>query len=100
MQLEITTTKRVKETIEVEFPYYYKQDLTDYDYEDTCVLYGRKTESEDLTIREKIRYNNTTIYEIEKEEMNHSYFGKEYKSTEKEFEEAKDRAKNFINNLK
>jgi len=35
MKIEVTRTKRVKEEIEVEFPYYYKHDLTDCDYENS-----------------------------------------------------------------
>ncbi len=99
MKIEVTRTKRVKEEIEVEFPYYYKHNLTDYDYENTNVIYGKKTETEEVTINEKIRDNNNSIYEIEKDRRNDSYFDKEYKSTEQEYEEAKERARQFFNVL-
>ncbi len=99
MKIEVTRTKRVKEEIEVEFPYYYKHDLTDYEYENTCVIFGKKTEEEEVTIQEKIRDNGNTIYELEKDSRSDSYFGEEYKSTEKEYEEAKERAKQFFNVL-
>lgn len=99
MKIEVTRTKRVKEEIEVEFPYYYKHDLTDYDYENTYVIYGKKTETEEVTINEKIRDNKNFIYEIEKDRRNDSYFDKKYKSTEQEYEEAKERAKQFFNVL-
>ena len=97
MKIEITTTKRVKKIIDVEFPYYYMQDLTDYEYEDTCVIYGKKTETEDITIREKIRSNHDKNYEVEKEPRNDSYFDDEYKSNVEEFENAKARALAFLN---
>ena len=99
MKIEVTRTKRVKEEIEIEFPYYYKHDLTDYDYENTCVVYGKITEKEEVTIQEKIRGNGNTIYELEKDSRSDSYFTEEYKSTEQEYKEAKERAKQFFNVL-
>jgi hypothetical protein len=101
MKIEVTRTKRVKEEIEVEIPYYYKHDLTDYDYENTSVIYGKITENEIFTIHEKIRDNGNVIYEIEKEKRwgDGSYFAEKYKSTNGEYEEAKERAKQFFNVL-
>lgn len=99
MKIEVIITERVKKCIEVEFPYYYKHDLTDYEYENTCVIYGMKTENEEVTIKEQIRSNRNTIYEIEKDVRSDSYFCDEHKATELEYNEAKKRAIEFFNVL-
>ena len=101
MKIQIEETKKVKREIEVEIPYYYKHDLTDYEYENTSVIYGKITESEVFTIHEKIRDNGNIIYKIEKEKgwSDEYYFTDKYKSTIGEYEEAKERAKQFFNVL-
>jgi len=99
MKVEITKQIEVKEIIEIDFPYYYKHDLTDYEYENTCVIYGKITESEEVTIHEKIRSKNNVIYEIEKDSRSDSYFAEKYKSTEEEYNKARERAKRFFNVL-
>jgi len=99
--MKIQIEEKVKREIEVEVPYYYKHNLTDYEYENTSVIYGKITENESFTVHEKIRDNGDITYEIEKEKRwgDGSYFAEKYKSTYKEYEEAKERAKQFFNVL-
>jgi len=99
--MKIQIEEKVKREIEVEVPYYYKHDLTDYEYENTSVIYGKITETESFTVHEKIRDSGNIIYEIEKEKRwgDGSYFSDKYKSTIGEYEEAKERAKKFFNVL-
>ena len=99
MKIEVTTTKRVKESIEVKFPYYYIHNLTNCDYEKKSVIFGKKTESEEITIHEIIRDKKNYIYEIEKDTRNDSYFSDEYKSTKEQYEKAEKRLKQFLKNI-
>ena len=99
MKIEITKQINVKEVVEIDFPYYYKHDLTDYDYESTSVIYGKITERGEVTIHEKIRSKNNVIYEIEKDNRSDCYFKEKYKSTEEEYNKARERAKQFFNVL-
>lgn len=95
MKIEITTLKRVKKTIEVDFPYYYKHDLMS-DYGDT-VIYGKIMPGYEITIKEGKSYNGKKTYEIEKDSQSDCYFTKEYKSNKEEFESVKVRALAFLN---
>jgi hypothetical protein len=95
MKIEIITTKRVKETIDVDFPYYYKQDLCS-DYSDT-VIYGKIMGEFEVTIKEDESYNGKISYEIEKCFRSDYYFTDEYKSSKEEFEAVKIRALEFLN---
>lgn len=97
MKIEITTTKRVKETIDVEFPYYYKHDLM-IDYGEN-VIYGKITEDYAYAIQEIKNYDGKVAFELEKDTWDGSYFKKEYKSTKKEYEAVKHRAVEFFNCL-
>jgi hypothetical protein len=97
MKIEITTTKIVKETIDVEFPYYYKHDLMS-DYGEN-VIYGKITEDYAYTIQEIENYDGKLAFELEKDTWDGSYFKEEYKSTKEEYEDAKRRALEFFNCL-
>ena len=64
------------------------------------MIYGKITENESFTVHEKIRDNGNISYEIEKEKRwGDGYFADKYKSTVGEYEEAKERAKQFFNVL-
>lgn len=95
MKIEITTTKRVKKTIDIEFPYYYKDDLMS-DYGDT-VIYGKIMTDYEITIKENESYSGVKSYEIEKDSRSDCYFTDEYKSSKEEFEAVKVRALAFLN---
>lgn len=103
MQVEITRQVPQVEVIEVELPYYYKQDLMS-DYSDS-VIYGKIEEKLCTSIQETKSYDDSEVkYEIEKEEHDSikitglaNYFGKEYRSTKEEFESVKDRCLAFLN---
>ena len=99
MKIEITKQVNVKMVVDIDFPYYYKYDLTDYDYESTSVIYGKITEIGEVRIHEKIRSKNNAVYEIEKNNRRDCYFEEKYKSTEEEYNKAKERAKHFFNVL-
>lgn len=94
MKIEITTTKRIKEIIDIDFPYYYEHDLMT-DYGDN-VIYGKILPEYEITIQEKDLYDDKKSYEIEKRLPSNCYFTQEYKSSKEEFEAVKLRALKFL----
>ncbi len=91
----ITTEKE----IEIDLPYYYKHDLYS-DYGDS-IIYGRIDGEITTSIHEKEDQYGKISYEIEKEKWGSdgSYFTDEHKSTEVEYNKAKERLKEFFNCL-
>lgn len=88
----ITTEKE----IEVYLPYYYKHDL----YSDS-VIYGRIDGKMATTIHEKQDQYGKISYDIEKGiwSGDGSYFSDGHKSTEVEYNKAKERLKDFFNGV-
>lgn len=101
MKIEITKTVRHIEVIDVELPYFYRNDLdSEYGY---SIIYGKIDEKLHTSIH-ATKENGIEKYEIEKEahySIKHtglaSYFDKEYSSSKTDFEEAKQRCLNFLN---
>ena len=98
MKIEVTKTEQVKEVIDIEFPYYYRLDLNEDDGEYTSVIYGKKTEDEDFQIKETIRSNGDTIYEVERKVRSNcgSFFDQKHTGTREAFERAKYIANKFL----
>lgn len=100
MQVEIEKIITEIEVIDVELPYYYKQDCGS-EFGDV-VFYG-KIEENSVTIIDETSYDEVIKYEISKTE-HHSiknsgyscYFGEKYKSTKEEFESVKQRCTSFL----
>jgi len=90
MRLEITRKVEQRETIEIEFPYYYKHDLMGD--ESDSVIYGKIEERKCTAIQLSYRRDEKE-YSIEVEERSASafacYMTDEYKSTEAEYLAAK-----------
>lgn len=107
MKIEITKSVDVKETIDIEWPYYCVSDhCGDYD---THMIYRKIMKSFVYTIIEKIGFHYYVAnpeerinYEIEREERDRGhdcYFASEYKSTKEEYDAAKSRAAAFLEGL-
>lgn len=101
MQIEITKQVPQVDIIEVELPYYYKHDLMS-DHGDS-VIYGKIEEKLCTSIQESKDYAGESKYEITKAKhfsIKKSglapYFDKEHKSSQEEFEEAKERCLLFL----
>lgn len=100
MQIEITKQVPVQETIEIDFPYYYKHDLYPEDSE-SCI-YGKITENKLIAIhiRSSWKYDPELEISIELSNTHASqhtcYLKPKYKSTEEEYLSAKTRLLNFI----
>lgn len=106
MEIEVTSQKTVKETINVEFPYYYEHDLSN-DYS-SSVIYGKKVlvticnESHimEYTIHEKENRDGIKTYEFELDQSYDScYYKTEHKSNKEKYEAARIRANDFIENF-
>jgi len=102
MKIEINKQITITEIIDIELPYFYKQDLMS-DYGD-AVIYGKIEEKNATAIHETKNYDGEEKYEVEKcpfTSIGNSgfscYFREEYKSTKEEFEAAKKRCIAFIN---
>ena len=97
MQIEITRQVNHKETISVNFPYYYTQYL-DNEYS-TSVIYG-KIEPERHTIIHLTRRNGVEV-EIEHRGAGTlgCYFTDEYVSDEDTFAKALEQAKQIVNGI-
>jgi hypothetical protein len=103
MQIEITKQVQQVEIIEAELPYYYKHDLAS-DYGNS-IIYGKIEENSHTSIQETYVYD-VLKYEIEKEEHESiknsglsCYFKEEHKSTQKEFEDVKNRCLSFLKEI-
>ena len=92
MKIEITINIKKKEVIDVELPYYYKQDLfLDDGY---SIIYGKIEEDKCTAIQiSKSFRGNSSTYELEvevaKPASSSCYFDDKYKSSETEYLEAK-----------
>ena len=101
MKTNITITEKTEKTIEVELPYYYKQDLySDYG---GSVIYGVISKNEVKTIheidilRDGIHQKGYTIEKCSY--WDGSYFTDKYKSNKTEYKKAYERAKVFLMTL-
>ncbi len=99
VQVKIRERKFVERTIDVVFPYYYKHKLFMDGY--THHIYGKIGSEITTTIQEGIYDDGRLNFEIEKEKWNSdgSYFTDEHKSTELEYNKAKERLETFFNCL-
>lgn len=95
IKVEVTKTKVVKEVIEVELPYYYKRYLSS-DFSNT-IIFGKITQGVEFTINEVHHSDGEETYEISRGSMSTCFYSEDYKSTAKEFEDARDRASSFLN---
>lgn len=94
MKLEVTRTTQQKETIEIEFPYYYKHNLM-LDESDS-IIYGKIEEKKCTSIQISYSYrDHETSFKLEIQtgpcvlSDNNCYMTDKYKSTEAEYLEAK-----------
>jgi len=91
MKLEIPRKIEQKETIEIEFPYYYKNDLLLDDVD--SVIYGKIEEKRHTTIQVRNNYQGGRSFELEVEARGAAsvacYMTDEYKSDEGEYLAAK-----------
>jgi hypothetical protein len=101
MKVAITKNIPQVEIIEIEFPYYYRYDLT-AGYRNS-VIYGKIEEKLCTSIQEKNHHDGKETYEVEKEEHCYiknsglsSYFDKEHNSSKEEFESVKARCLSFL----
>jgi len=100
MQIEITEQIDKKRSIDIDFPYYYKHDVSDDGRDDISVIYGKILIDCEYTIHEtRNLYNNQISYNLEWDSRSDCYFKSEYKSTKKEYDSVKQRAKTFFNCL-
>lgn len=103
MQIQIKETIEQVKTIEVEFPYYSKSNIESEHY--NYIIYNKIEEKNIVIITEYNRENNKS-YTVEIDNFtsiidgNYSDdFKEEYKSTEQEFNQAKQRAIDFLNQV-
>lgn len=101
MKIEITTNVKTTKTVDVRLPYYYKHDLGSDHGE--SIIYGKIEELEATAIHESNWYGGKVSFEIEhtpyksiKNSGFGCYFSDEFKSSEKEFNAAKERLLAFI----
>ena len=100
MLIITTLEKKYYAEIEIDLPYYYKHDLLS-DHAD-IIIYGKiADENTVISITEKssLCAEGADEYEIEKKKFGknfHCYLKKEYKGTEKEYEEVRARLQEFI----
>lgn len=91
MKLQIIKRVEQRQTIEIEFPYYYKNDLL-LDESD-CVIYGKIEENQHSAITIQGCYQGGIRFELETEKKGAAslacYMTDEYKSNETEYLAAK-----------
>lgn len=102
MQIEITKTEYKNIFIDVEIPYYFKQDLSD---EKDYIIFGRIDHDKCTTIR-YLADGIRTSFEIEVEKHKTiknsglgAYFDNEFKSSELEFSSWEAKAKVFVSHI-
>lgn len=102
MKIEITEQIEKAILIEVDLPYYYEHDLMSH-YGDN-IIYGKIEETKHTCIQEITNDNGAHSFKIEKEKHNSiknsglvPYFKKEHRSSEEDYQNAKNRALNFSN---
>lgn len=100
--MKVTIEKTIKEEIDIDFPYYYKQVLTEYEYDDFNVIYGKILPENSIAIHKKIGcYGSEITFEVEQSErMATGYFKKEYIATKEEFDSVLKEAIEFISKIK
>ena len=88
--MKVTTTKQVEEIIDINFPYYYKHDLSRSVHEN--IIYGKIEENLHITIHRNEHYGTISfkvekeiIFDFSKHGLN-GYFEKEHLSNKEEFE--------------
>lgn len=94
MKLEITRNVEQRETIEIQFPYYYKHDLMFDDVD--SVIYGKAEEQRNTKIHVTYGYSNKERrFELEIEEKPAAtvacYMTDEHSSNEAEYRAAKEK---------
>ena len=102
MKLEVIRKIEKKETIDIEFPYYYKHDL--FSDVSNAVIYGKIKENLHSSIMVCERYDNqATEFELTIEERGAAslacYMEKEYSSNEREYLAAKSYMLEAIGNI-
>lgn len=102
MKIEVTKTLKSTDTIEVDLPYYYRHDLLT-DHAD-CIIYGKIEEDKHTSIQINQQYSCSQSFSVEIEIENTSWFSlscylsNEYKSDEKTYTDAKNKALEIIKN--
>lgn len=99
MKIKVRKSIETLEEIDVDFPYYYKYDACSDS--GTYLIFGKITGEEVLSIDESIDYDGQAKYEFEKEKFNLGFSSyitdDDHKSSQQEFEAAKERAVLFLN---
>jgi hypothetical protein len=95
MKIDITKIIAVNKTIEIDYPYYYKDDrMLDHARN---VVFGKIVDDIVYEIEYYESYRGGGIsYSLTKDDRNDRYFDEEYRSTEQEYNDAKDRALKFL----
>lgn len=96
MKIEIIETVEKTKIIDADLPYYYRHLL------DNCTIYGKIEETKRTTIdvydsEQKFEMEVKYHYSIKNSGLS-SYFAEEHKSSEKEYIEAREKAKKFLEN--
>lgn len=100
MKVEVMEEKRIKKTVEIDFPYYYEHDML-LDRDD-CIMYG-------VYISPDLGYSITiTVHGNDKEEYNieidfgicNSYLQERHKSTKEAFNEALNKVDGMANRIR
>lgn len=99
MRVEVTKTIKIKETVDITLPYYYKHDLI-LD-EGDFVIYGKIDEKEHVSIKLSVLYRSDVRgVEVEKQATKWQsvscYLEDEYRSNLEEYEQAKSQAMEAI----
>ena len=106
MKIKIEELREVFVGMEVEFPYYFRVDMSMEGVEN--IMYGKISQKDIAIIHEMANDEGETQYEITKGDFNphipivdpiSSFFDKRNKSTVQEFDEAHGRAIEFVKNL-
>ena len=101
MKIEIIRNVQKIETIEVELPYYYEQNLSGECDEE--IIYGKIEENVHTCIKEHIDYyTGESCYTLEMGKYStdlSSYFQPKYASTKEEYESVKKRCVEFLSNF-
>ena len=101
MRITINKSEIVPQEIDIDFPYYYKHNLSD---RDESIIYGKLDIGSCCTIHVKKSWVSESVsVEIEVERYEgvppgcyHSYFSEEFKATAVEFRLARDLAQKFL----
>lgn len=101
MKIKIVKNVQTVETLEVEFPYYYKQNLSGEC--DEIVIYGKIEENVHACIEERTDYYTGEVsYKLEMGKYStdlSSYFQPKYASFNEAYESVKKRCVEFLSNF-